>query len=195
LPLDKKKENMNRKLVLILFLLINFQVFAQKESDILLTVDDEPVTVGEFKYIYEKNSREDDSLYLRKNLMEYLELFKNFKLKVHAAKEAGIDTSASFLKEYNTYRNQLAEPYLNARETTNELVKESYDRLSEERRASHILIRVSEDAKPSDTLDAYNKINALLRKIQILNRIKTSDNPENTSSLLEEYKKSSPELN
>ena len=149
---------------------------AQKEKDdkddskVLFTVGGDPVTVGEFKYIYEKNNSGDDKakadLYSAKSVDDYLDLYKKFKLKVKEAEAEGMDTSAKFLAEYKNYRNQLAQPYLNDREVTQKLIDEAYSRMQWELRTSHILITVAPDASPKDTLAAWNKIDSLYKSIQ-----------------------------
>jgi len=151
-------------------------VNAQKEKDdkedskTLFTVGSDPVTVGEFKYIYEKNNSGDDKskaeLYTAKSVYDYLSLYENFKLKVKEAEAEGMDTTAKFISEYKNYRNQLAQPYLNDREVTQKLIDEAYARMQWELRASHILITVSPDASPKDTMAAYNKIDSIYKAIQ-----------------------------
>jgi len=149
---------------------------AQKEKDdkednkTLFTVGGDPVTVGEFKYIYEKNNSGDEKskaeLYTAKSIDDYLALYKNFKLKVKEAEAEGMDTSAKFISEYKNYRNQLAQPYLNDKEVTQDLIDEAYDRMKWELKASHILITVAPDASPKDTLAAWNKIDSIYKAIQ-----------------------------
>lgn len=131
---------------------------AQKPEDIVFTVNSNSVTLEEFKYIYEKNNSiaKDEKLYTKESLDEYLDLYIKFKLKVQEAKTLGLDTTDKFTKEFNTYRNQLAQPYLKDKEVSEKLVEEAYERMKWELRASHILIDVAEDAYPRDTLKAYN---------------------------------------
>ncbi|MBI1184883.1 hypothetical protein GC194_11460 [bacterium] len=148
------------KKTLLLFIVsaaIN-NIFAQKPEEIVFTVDGENVTVEEFKYIYEKNNsiNKDENLYSKTSLDEYLDLYTKFKLKVHEAKSLGLDTTEKFKREFETYRNQLAQPYLHDKEVSEKLVEEAYERMKWELRASHILIDVAEDAYPSDTMKAYN---------------------------------------
>jgi len=81
-----------------------------------------------------------------------------FKLKVKQAEEMGLDTSKAFKKELDGYKKQLAAPYLTEKGLTDKLTKEAYERMKEEVNASHILILVSPDADPADTLAAYNKL-------------------------------------
>jgi peptidyl-prolyl cis-trans isomerase SurA len=129
----------------------------QNKDDVVFTIDGEPVKVDEFTYIYEKNNANDTALYTVPNLREYLELYKNFKLKVREARDAGIDTTEKFKQEYANYRNQLAQPYLTDRDVSQKLIDEAYERLQWELRASHILITVPMDAAPKDTFEAWSK--------------------------------------
>ena len=75
---------------LSLSILISINVFCQNDP-ILMTIDNDPVHLSEFTYIYEKNNG-DDADYSKQSVDEYLRLFTNFKLKVHKAKELKMDT-------------------------------------------------------------------------------------------------------
>jgi len=76
-----------------------------------------------------------------------------------------MDTAASFIKELKGYRKQLARPYFVDERMTDSMVKEAYNRMKYDVRVSHILIRVSPDAAPADTLKAWNKINKIRLEI------------------------------
>ena len=117
------------------------------------------VSAEEFIHLYRKNHQErKPGEYTKEKIEEYLDLFIKFKLKVEEALHRGLDTTASFRKEYKTYREELRKPYLPDSRLTDSLVQLTYARLKEEVKASHILINVSADASPDDTLKAYNKI-------------------------------------
>lgn len=92
---------------------------------------------------------------------DFLDRYVNFRLKVLAAREAGLDRDPEVLDEIETYRANLARPYLIDREVIDPLVREMYARQSELIDASHILIRVEPAAAPTDTLAAYQKLNAI----------------------------------
>jgi len=96
---------------------------------------------------------------------QYLDLYIKFKYKVADAYSRGLDTSEKFINELAGYRSQLAQPYLNDKETTEALLKEAYDRSKKEVRASHILVLCKENASPKDTLEAYKKIMALRDRV------------------------------
>jgi peptidyl-prolyl cis-trans isomerase SurA len=132
---------------------------SQKEAAIadptIMTIAGKPVTKSEFLAIYNKNNKEASKD--AKAIQDYLQLFINFKLKVKEAEELGLDTLQSFRNELEGYRKQLAQPYLVDNEVNEQLLKEAYDRLKTDIRASHILINCKADALPKDTLIAYNK--------------------------------------
>ncbi len=131
--------------------LMSFGAFSQTAADpTLMTVDGQPVSRSEFESIYKKNNK--DAPVTKEALDEYLDLFINYKLKVRAAEAAGLDTAAKFKSELDGYRKQLARPYLIDRGLNDQLMQEAYDRSQQEVRASHILVKVDEDASPADTL-------------------------------------------
>jgi peptidyl-prolyl cis-trans isomerase SurA len=140
-----------------------FLLNAFSQEEILLTIDDHKVTREEFERIYHKNN--SSAMYENKNVDEYLELFINFKLKVIEAEALGYDTVTSFIKELEGYRDQLAKPYLEDKEVTESLLREAYDRTVNQVSASHILIRVDQNASTSDTAEAYKKIMNIRKRI------------------------------
>lgn len=133
-------------------------------DSILMTVGGDPVTKGEFESIYRKNNQKDTKSD-RKALEEYLELFTNFKLKVKAAKDAGKDTVKSFQNELKGYRKQLAQPYLTDKDVNDKLINEAYQRMKQDVKASHILIKLPTDPTPKDTLLAFNKVMGLRNRV------------------------------
>lgn len=122
----------------------------------LFSVASEPTTTDEFIYLYKKNHQVKED-FTQQKIEEYLTLFINFKLKVKEARKRGIDTTAVFLKEYNSYKEELKKPYLPEGKLIDSLVTVTYKRLQEEVNVSHILISIKTDALPADTLQSYNK--------------------------------------
>ena len=132
-------------------------VNAQETDDrVLLNIAGDDVTAGEFMYVYNKNNFNKEAS-SQQAIREYLELYINFRLKVKEAESLGLDTLASFRKELEGYRKQLAQPYFTDTEVSEELLAEAYERKLWDIRASHILIRVDKNALPEDTLKAYKK--------------------------------------
>jgi peptidyl-prolyl cis-trans isomerase SurA len=128
----------------------------------LFTVNGQPVGGEEFIYIYKKNNQGKTDSYTEAKIQEYLDLFINFKLKVAEARSLGIDTSASFQKEFKSYHEELKKPYQAEGDELERLTKETYQRLTEEVKASHILVAIPD---ATDTIAAYNKIVELKKRI------------------------------
>ena len=58
----------------------------------------------------------------------------------------------------------MAKPYLTENIVNDQLVKEAYERMKTEVKASHILVLADENLSPQDTLKAYNKISNIRGK-------------------------------
>ena len=145
----------------LIFCLSLFAANAQSDRNkfgTLFTVNKKPVTTEEFIYLYKKNHQHKPEEFTKDKIEEYLNLFINYKLKVEEALARGMDTSSTFRKEYQTYREELLKPYMPDSNVIDSLVRLTYDRLREEVNASHILIRLNPDASPDDTLRAYRQI-------------------------------------
>jgi peptidyl-prolyl cis-trans isomerase SurA len=139
----------------ILCIYYTFDALAQSKKPFFLIGDDTHFA-DEFNYAYSKNNLKEG---IKKDSIDaYLELYINFRLKVKEAKTSGYDTTNAFKKEFNQYRGQLEESFLSPKKEQEALIKEAYGRSKWEIRASHILIRLDEEASPSDTLKAYSKI-------------------------------------
>ncbi len=143
---------------------VSASLWAQNKSDVLITIEDQPVTVAEFEAIYNKNNSQTQNVE-QKSVEEYLELFINFKLKVKEAEALGLDTVASFRNELEGYVKQLKEPYLIDQSFNDALMQEAYERMKYDVEASHILVRVGADANPADTLKAFRKIQAIQKQL------------------------------
>ncbi|MFO7655513.1 MAG: peptidylprolyl isomerase [Bacteroidales bacterium] len=148
---------------LIVFASIPFAIISGQGDEILLTIGDEKVSREEFERIYRKNNT--STVYDNKGVEDYLQLFINFKLKVTEAERLGYDTLSSFINELAGYREQLAKPYLEDKESQNLLLEEAYYRSVNEVSASHILLRLEPDAAPSDTLLIYNQMLGIRNRI------------------------------
>jgi len=131
------------------------------KEEVLFYINSKPTTIEEFVYLYRKNHQHNPGDFTTEKIEEYLSLFINYKLKVEEAISRGMDTTASFRKEYETYRDELLRPYTPDSKIVDSLVTLTYNRLKEEVNTSHILIRLSSDATPEDTLKAFRKISAI----------------------------------
>ncbi|WCM42786.1 peptidylprolyl isomerase [Flavobacterium sp. CBA20B-1] len=141
-----------------LFLLFSFSTFmyAQKPTDVLVTINDSIYTVADFERLYNKNIDviADES---QKDIDNYFELYKTYKLRLQHAYSLGIDQSPKVQQEFVMYRKELAEKYFINEKELNRLLDEALERNKWEVNASHILITVDEFAASADTLKAYNQ--------------------------------------
>ena len=159
---------MMRTGLILLFAVTLTAAFSQSKklpSPNLFVINNRPVPADEFVYLYKKNHPDKKTEYTREKVNQYMDLFINFKLKVEEARWRGLDTTAAFLREYNTYRDELLKPYLPESKLADSLVKLTYERLQEEVSAAHILISIKPDATPADTLDSWKKIMEIKRRV------------------------------
>ncbi len=157
---------MKKTSLFILGFVFTLSVFSQKDTQILLSINGDKISVAEFKKVYEKNLNAIDNEE-GKDVAKNLELYINYKLKVAEAYELKLDTLKSYKREIETYRNQLTAPYLQDKEHLEALIKEAYDRTKTEIKARHILFRLPQKYEDKDTLAIYNK--ALEARNRILN--------------------------
>lgn len=163
---------MRRPLVILLCLLVSTgfsqsnknQAKKEKKVPVLFKVNNSSVSTDEFIYLYKKNHQSTPGEFTQEKILEYLDLFVNFKLKVEEARHRGMDTTQAFKKEFNTYRGELRKPYLPESRIVDSLARLTYQRMKEDVRASHILISVSSEATPEDTLAAFNKAMNIKKK-------------------------------
>lgn len=113
-------------------------VAAKKTSDpVVMTVNGKDVRQSEFEYLYNKNNQQQVK---PQSIDEYVDMFVVYKLKVADAEAAGLDTTATFLKELNGYTSELARPYLRDTTVQNRLIAEAHARMATQRKVSHIML-------------------------------------------------------
>ena len=138
----------------IFLIIVVFTLFLNTNAQNLMKIDNEYITLDEFKSTLLKNN--DDLEITKDYLDEYIDLFINYKLKVIEAKSLSLDKKESFIIEMNGYEKQLAKPYLQAADFKENLIKEAYERMQFDIHASHILFPFKiNDNNIEDTLSAY----------------------------------------
>lgn len=155
-----------KKLLFALCATTFFQVVsAQTDDPIVMTVNGVDVARSEFEYSYNKNNT--DLVVDKKSLDEYVDLFVNYKLKVAAAMDAQLDTTAAFQKEVADYRSQQAEEYLIDSAFIEEQARNTYEATARNIgpdgmfRAAHILIRLEQQASPLEQAVAKARIDSI----------------------------------
>ena len=90
---------------LLLLVLLFTTLTAQAQSDpVVMMVNEIPVPRSEFVYSYYKNNGIGQAD--RKTVEEYAELYANYKLKLAAALDARLDTTAAFRQELASYSSR-----------------------------------------------------------------------------------------
>lgn len=139
---------------------------AQQQAPVLMTINDQKITLDEFEAIFRKNSPKDRKI-TQQDLDEYIDLFVNYKLKVRQALDLKMDTSAAFRNEFAGYKKQLAAPYMKDKAAEERLLKEAYERSKTDLHVAHILLKFKSDCQlPEDTLALYNKAMEIRKKIR-----------------------------
>lgn len=104
-------------------------------NPVLMTINGEDVKLSEFEYMYHKNNKQQLE---KESLDKYVDRFVVYKLKVAEAKAEGLDTLASFVKEYNGYKRELMRPYLENNAHALPYAKEAYERMKKNMEIQHI---------------------------------------------------------
>lgn len=145
---------------------------SQPKSDdpVIMTVNGEPVLRSEFEYSYNKNNAE--GVIDKKTVLEYVDLFINYKLKVHAAIDAKYDTLTSFKKEFAQYRDQQVKPSF---VTDADMMKEArniYNRTKDNIgpdgliRTAHIMLRLNQQATDAERQTTRQRIDSIYNALK-----------------------------
>lgn len=171
-----------KKIFFVLFaagmLLVNGTVFAQQTKDdpVIFEINGEKIYKSEFMKEFLQSIGQSPeakptacTYEKRKALEDYARLFVNFRVKLADAYAKGMDTMPSLVKELETYRKELAAPYLIDSATMENIFREAYERNHYVVHAAHILVRMDRAPSPEDTLKAYNQA------MDVYNRVKAGE--------------------
>lgn len=161
---------MRKKLLTMLSLCLACTAMAQTDP-VVMTINGNPVTRSEFEYSYNKNNTAQTID--RKTVDEYVDMFINYKLKVEAAKELGMDTLTSFKNEFKLYRDEQLRPALI---DSTDLEAEAHKLYERTRnmvdstggvvKASHILIYLQQDASKEEQDSAKQRIDSIYNALK-----------------------------
>lgn len=151
--------------LLLLGCVVPFFSSAQIKSDsIIMTVGEKEVSLAEFEYMAAKNNEIDFAD--EESLNAYVDLFKNFKLKVADAEAAGFDKASSFISEYGRYEAELTASYMSDQKGQDAVCRMIYDRGNEVLNLSYILFRFPEKIVSKDTVALYRRAYDVYRQIE-----------------------------
>lgn len=148
---------MKKTLIAAAILCTAASAFAKDNDPVLMTVDGRDVKLSEFEYLYNKNNAQQSQ---NMGFDEYLGMFVNYKLKVADAFAHGIDTTSSFVTEYQKYSRELAQPYLRDNDMLEDMALSQYQRMPKERFVSHIMLPydANNDAASRATADSIRSL-------------------------------------
>ena len=130
---------------------------AKVEDPVLMTINGKDIKLSEFEYLYHKNSQQQVE---KETMQQYVDRFVLYKQKVADAEAAGIDTTKSFIKEFEGYQKELAGPYM-VEDTTYhwQFVTEAYDRYKKEIDIDHFMLPTS--PAPGATLNSIGRMDSI----------------------------------
>lgn len=162
---------MKSKLLLGAMLLCGTLSFAQNADPVIMTINGTDVLRSEFEYSYNKNNTAD--VIDRKTIQEYVGMFINYKLKVEAAKEAGLDTMISFQKEFANYRDQQIKPALVTDQDLEAEARKIYEQTRQRIdnnggmvQVAHILIAMRQQATPEEERAAKVRVDSIYQALR-----------------------------
>ncbi|MCU0453496.1 MAG: peptidylprolyl isomerase [Bacteroidetes bacterium] len=125
---------------------------------------DEVISLKEFESSYAKNNGgwEKGKAASLEERQRFLDLLVKFRLKVKEARRIGLDKDPEVVAEISGYEQSLAQSYMLDKELVEPGVRRLYDRKQFMLRASHILLRLPENASPQDTLRVWNRAMELI---------------------------------
>jgi peptidyl-prolyl cis-trans isomerase SurA len=117
------------------------------------------ITLDQFEQKYAKYNGgwEKSSAASMEEKESFLDLLVKFQLKVTEARRMGLDRDSSIQAELAMYRETIASTYVIEKDLIEPALKDMYNRRRTEIRASHILLRLAQDASPEDTAQAYSR--------------------------------------
>lgn len=160
---------MKRKLMVAALIACCTMVWAQNDPTIM-KINGQPISRSEFEYSYNKNN--SDGVIDKKSVEEYVDLFVNYKLKVAAAFEAGLDTMQTFKKEFLSYRDQQIRPTFitnaDVEAEAMKIYKETQERIDGNGgmvKTAHILLAAKQQAPKEDVEKARMRADSIYNVI------------------------------
>ncbi|MCM1163335.1 MAG: peptidyl-prolyl cis-trans isomerase [Muribaculaceae bacterium] len=114
---------------------------------VVMTINGKDISRSEFEYLYNKNNLQQEK---PQSIDEYLDMFVVYKLKVADAEAAGIDTTASFIKELDGYCADISTPYLTDTLVREKLINDAWLHMQTLRNVSHIMLPMGDNQAERD---------------------------------------------
>ncbi len=145
---------------LLLFISLSFAINTGLFSQNLFMYGDKRVSKQAFLKAFNKNPPSKEER--RKALDEYLGLYINYKLKVQAGYDEGLNTQPSFAQESRTFKKQIADNIINEEAGIHKLTEEAFQRGMKDIHVSQVFVEI----KGGDTAKAFQQINLAYKALQ-----------------------------
>ncbi|MBS1627647.1 MAG: peptidylprolyl isomerase [Bacteroidetes bacterium] len=135
-----------------------FLLITNSFSQTLFTYGNKAVSKQTFLQSYKKNNTGNNSASTLKN---YLQLFINYKLKIQAAIDEGLNTEPSVNADAQQFKNEIAENIINKQANINALVKQAYERSKKEILLAQVFVEYRNNYSATDFKQiqtAYNQL-------------------------------------
>lgn len=130
-------------------------------SQTLFTYGKKTVSKAEFIKAFNKNPGAESDR--KKALKEYLDLYVNFKLKVQAAYDAGMQKEPNYKYESDNFKRQLAVNAINEESNVSNLMAEAHHRSQKDIHIAHIMISYNGTDTAEARQKAWEAYNALAK--------------------------------
>lgn len=152
-----------RATVLILFLTLGgcslFQSTGDSKKYVIGEIGGEPILYHDLRSSFHTAPEpEGNDIDINQEIMDFLDLYMDYRLKLRAAADGGYLNNEEILGELNQYEMQSVYPYWLEKRFRDELLDELVERSHDEIHVSHILIATEDNASPADTLQAWNTL-------------------------------------
>src|SRR5450755_4385570 len=150
-----------KNVVLILPLLVFANSFF---GQTLVRYGSQTVSRDEFLNAFRKNNTQIKAT--DKAYRDYLNLYIRYRLKVQAAFDMKLDTTAGQVTELQNFRSQIVDQYINDESSLNGMAREAFARSRRDIRVSYIFVVAPKNASPADTARAWQKIQSAYQTLK-----------------------------
>lgn len=146
-------------------LFMTFLIVSASSAQTLFTYGNYTADAKDFLKAYNKNNTAP-AADKTKSMRDYLDLYIASRLKIREAYNRGYDTLSQIKTDIENLRSQIVENYLNDPETSQKLLKESFQRSQKDIHVAHIYVSFKNESGVADTLAAGKKINEIFEKLK-----------------------------
>ncbi|MDR3252032.1 MAG: peptidylprolyl isomerase [Tannerella sp.] len=157
---------MKKILIILIVASSGLCLYAKDKKDpVVMTVAGKDIPLSEFIFFAKKDASVD--LTDKKSVANYVELFKNYKLKVADAEALGVHKAPRFDSEFESYRRQLQQSFLSDKAGEDSAIHHIYERTKLIPAFKYIVVRFpGAQIFSADTVAPYNKALAIYERIK-----------------------------